>query len=408
MSDENILPFGTFPMWGYGFILLFLKLESKLLIIILQQLLTLVVIVYSEKTLLKQQVDSKSIFLYRVFILFSVNLFYVQTSLTPDGIALNLLALSMLFLFNYFINKKYITLIMSAIFYGLLLNFRSDFYYFQFVIIIILFFLTVLKKIQLRYIHLLIWLFIIQVLMIPWGLHTYKISGKYLQTSTNAGHTMYLSLGQLPGNKWGITPRDNDASMANILKRDSVLEIRSCSFVADNILKKEWLKNVRNDPFSYLKKCLFNLYRIARNPFYAGDIDKRFLGEEDSFNFRKEMKSNLDKGQIKKAIELLLTPPLFVFIIPFLTNIWGIFILVLFFYYLIRYLIIFKGAILYDPIILLTLLVIFYQLSILILFFFMPYYHMNVLIFYLMSIVLLYQKIKTNLKIKNGTTHTRA
>ncbi len=396
---KNDLTFGTFPMWGYGFVLLLFK--SKLLIILLQQILTISVILYSEYILKQYKICSKLIFQLRLFILFSINLFFVQTSLCPDGIGINLLALSVLTLVLYFKNKKNWTIILSAIFYGLMLNFRSDFYYFQFILLVILLTLRFFKKIELKYTHLLLWIFTIQVLLIPWGLHTKSITGKYLQVSTNGGHVMFIGLGQLPNNPWGISPHDGDSVMQNVLETKDGHEIASCSYTGDKVLKKKWIQLVTDDPISFFQKCTYNVYKIIRNPFYAGNIDKRFLVPKESEKFRNQIKYYLNNGKILQALQMILSPPYLIFIFSYIINIWGISIFLLFFFYLTKYMYLTVFSFLSDPLILILLSLIIYQLSILILFFFMSFYHMFTMLFYILLIFIFKQKIIDYSRVKN-------
>ena len=49
--------------------------------------------------------------------------------------------------------------------------------------------------------------------------------GKPIPTSTNSGHVLFIGLGQLPGNKWGITPHDKDPVKTSLLIKSLVISI---------------------------------------------------------------------------------------------------------------------------------------------------------------------------------------
>jgi len=59
--------------------------------------------------------------------------------------------------------------------------------------------------------------------------------------STNGGHVLYISLGQLPGNKWGITALDEDIKMKTIIKDRLGPGVNTMALDSDKILKNEYI-----------------------------------------------------------------------------------------------------------------------------------------------------------------------
>lgn len=90
-------------------------------------------------------------------------------------------------------------------------------------------------------------------------LHTHKFTGKYIPTSTNGGHVLYIGLGQLPNNVWGITPDDNDPKMVSLVN-NKLGTRNTLDAKADSLLKLEFRTEIFAHPNSYIQKCLFSLY----------------------------------------------------------------------------------------------------------------------------------------------------
>ena len=113
----------------YGLVLTITK--SKLIIILFQQLLTFGTIFFIDFFIRKYN-WIKSFDFFRFLLLISFNWFFFHSSLYPYSISANLLILSVFLLLIFFQTNKVIPLISSGIIFGILLNFRSDFYYQRF------------------------------------------------------------------------------------------------------------------------------------------------------------------------------------------------------------------------------------------------------------------------------------
>ena len=112
----------------------------------------------------------------------------------------------------------------------------------------------------------------IAIPMIPWMLYSYSVTSKPLVTSTNGGHVLFIGLGQLPGNKWGITPSDSDPLMHSLLKDGQDETCHSCSYEADRVLKKEFLNRIKSDPGEFGKKILHSLKQTTTGGAYPGEF----------------------------------------------------------------------------------------------------------------------------------------
>ena len=293
--DHNVY---TWPMWGYGLVLI---LKYKSIIVLLQQLLTMLVIIIV-RLYLKNRIDEKSYKIVAILILCAIPWYFFQVSLWPYGISANLLTVSLLFLSIGLEKSKLNYVIFSAISFGIMLNLRSDYFYFAFILgIAILFinlFLKYSKKIPL---YIFYWLSIIIITLIPWGIHSYKYSKKFSLVSTNSGHVFYISLGQLPGNKWNITPSDEDVTMRNyidssISNKESTLTSRS-----NKILMSRFFELIKNDPTEYMKKCVYNAKSFLINPFYIGSV---YSKKNNIDKIKSEIKKQISENKYLNAIKL--------------------------------------------------------------------------------------------------------
>ena len=109
--------------------------------------------------------------------------------------------------------------------------------------------------------------------LIPWSNHTFSKTNHYLLNSTNTGHTLFIGLGQLPENYWGITPRDDDSKMKGFLinefKQDTISTV---SHSSNEFLKKKFTRLILDNPWEWTKKCLYSLRLILLDPFYVGNV----------------------------------------------------------------------------------------------------------------------------------------
>lgn len=377
----------TFPMWGYSFI--FAITKSKLLIIIFQQIITFFTILFIDFSIKKFNWSNNSRFLFRLLILLSLNWFFFHTSLWPNSISANLLLLSLFFLLHFFRTDKKIFLILSGVTFGFLLNFRSDYYYYVFFLFTLILFLRVIKKLSFCITRFMVWIIIIITMLVPWGVYSLIITNHFLQTTTNGGHVLFISLGQLPNNNWQITPSDDDYHMKRILLEEFSLPISSLNYQADIFLKKKWFEYIKKNPNEFLKKNLFQIYQIIRSPFYVGDVGRNYFTQEEHEYLRKEIKENLNDFNLINLIRLFLHGKNKILLLPLLINIWGITIFCLCIFLQLRYFIQKRVLVLSDPFFIIYSSIIFYQLALMTLSFFMPSYNTNIYVIYITQIVYL-------------------
>lgn len=392
----------AFPIWGYGLIHLLFK--SKLNILIFQQLLNFFTLVKLDQYLLNRK--KKLIIYSRILILISLPYCFFHTQMWPKSVSSSILILAVLQLFYYLESKKIKNVIFSGLLFGVTCNFRSDYLILSFTlpIFILLWELIERKEINARSFKILIVPISVLILLIPWGMYTFKKTGHYLLTSSNTGHVFFIGLGQLPNNIWKITPRDDDPKMhQTLLDEFETDQVISTGYSENKFLKEEFKKIIILNPIEWLKKCLFAFRLLVLDPFYVGNVGdfqkngisniKEIRSLEESiynFNYKKTYSLILDtkwEFSIKEILQIMMT---------ILTKIIGflLFILtfMLFFYSLIKS----KSKIFKDRVLFLCFLIIGYQCAISVFAFHMPVYNTSIYLIYVILFVFLLDEIFFN------------
>ena len=388
-------PYLTFPVWGYGFFHLFFG-KSILLNLIIQQSITFITLVFLDREIIRFKLINKIEF-FRFLVIFSAPWFLFHTQMWPKSFASNLIILSLLFLFRFFKTKKNIFLFLSSISFGIMQNFRSDYIYLFFVLTTFIFitkpygYIFTLKKF--------IFPIIILISLIPWMIFTYHQTEEPLLTSTNGGHVLYIGLGQLPGNKWGILPRDDDQVMGSALKEEFGPSYKSDKYNENIFLKNQFVKLIKKDPVEWIKKCFFAFRLLILDPFYVGNIGSFQQNGFTNVQEIRKLEEFIYRFKFFEAKELVFETDwrlsykeVFQFFYTLLTKVLGIILFISFLISLILSFIKFRLNLFKEKIISLLLLVIGYQIAISVFAFHMPVYNTIIYIIYLLLTYLLFQK----------------
>lgn len=268
-----------------------------------------------------------------------------------------------------------------------MLNFRSDYFFMGFVIPMLILYIDWIRKEKKVWWHYPVWYVIIFTLLIPWGLFSFEKTSSYLQKSSNGGHVLFISLGQLPDNKWGITPLDKDPLMRELVDAEIGKNVSTLSHQADIFLTRKWLELIINDKAEFLRKCDYNLRSIFKSPFYNGELNKLSEGYADIVIISK-----LDIRIQAMADSLPGNNKLSQAFSPFRKRYeqtgldfpkWTIWAIIIAFLFL-------KFRLFKEGTFVLVLSVILYQYALMVLGFFMRGYHTNVFIFYEILLVFLF------------------
>jgi hypothetical protein len=384
----------TWPMWGYGFMLL---LGSKFLIISLQQILTLL-------TILLLRIEFREILSKKAFdfmsrlIWFALPWFLFHVSLWPYSLSANLLTIGVCFLGIGLDKYNKYFIYASSLLLGIALNFRSDYFYLVWAIFIIVLSISIYRKNWFQIKHVSIWISIVILFLLPWFFYTKMYSGTGKFVSSNSGHVFFISLGQLPNNKWKITTSDGDSVMYDIInsnfgKKESSLTIRS-----SEVLMEEFKVRVSNDPMEFLTKCVFNLKSVIIMPFYVGDHSNSF--NAINIGLIKELIEKRDLIQIVRIIFHSINGFLLFQLIVYFVGLYVFFLLV---WTLIKFRNIKLGKSHFLFLELLVFTTIFYQFALNIFAYNLPIYFTNIYILCIVFISLVRSRLELNKVLLSST-----
>jgi hypothetical protein len=261
----------TFPMWGYGWV--FLLTESKIVILILQNILSIFSVWFCFRLIEENNyLPSGVMTLAKLLMVVAVPWYAFHSLLWPYSITNNLIILALVLFVKAISSEKKTTypLLISGLLFGLALNFRSDYYLFPIGLIFVIG-ISVGFKIQFLQKSAL-WLGLIYLSLIPWGIYAKNATGHFLITSTNSGAVLFIGLGSLPGNKWGITPVDGDPKMQRAIESHFGEKRSYVSYEADQFLKTAFFKKVSEDPAHFAKKAAHNLRKTILGGTYQGEF----------------------------------------------------------------------------------------------------------------------------------------
>ena len=280
-DDKAMWP--TYPVWGYGGMLAITANRTALLAI--QAALALASILF-----LLNYVQSRSILSVRgvrflkILVLLSVPLFAAHLVLWPNSYAISLNLISLVLLATALErsgadhNTSRMTwpiVILSALCYGLALNFRSDYWLFPVGAVPALLLLATPMRRAMAILG--VWLLVVATCITPWIAYTHKACGHAVATSTNAGQVAYIGLGASPDNKWGITPDDNDPVLHHTIAKHFGRPRSPFDYDVDQYLKSEFIRLISTDPKEYTRKCVYAL----RSAIFSGAYVAKFYRQSD-------------------------------------------------------------------------------------------------------------------------------
>lgn len=266
-ADASLTEWPTFPIWGYGFVLLFSS--HRLVLILLQALLATAAVWAVVRTLAQEQVMSP---IGRGLLVFLVALslpwYAQQTAVWPYSIAISLWTLALVQLVRGSDPQRRWIIIHSAVLAGMALNIRSDFWLLPIPLAIAWALLDGPRVRRAMWAG--AWVGIILAMLVPWMLYTRWACGHAVPTSTNSGHVAFVGLGNLPDNRWGITTSDFDPVMHRLLEEKFGYPAYSMNYASDAFLKKKFVELITNNPAEYTRKCIHAARRVLLDGSYFG------------------------------------------------------------------------------------------------------------------------------------------
>jgi len=189
----------SYPIWGYSLLAL---LADKIFgcyeaVLVFQYLLFVLSLIIVCKRFYRSETEvilTEKLLFFGCVIFFSM----VLSVKWPDAILSFLLFITVVFS----LDKKYTA---GAVCLSLAYNFRPEALIFLMVYLIYLFFVIRVKtKLRLVVVSL--------VFISPWSIYQYTHTDRLLLGSSNTPAVIYITLGQLPGNKWNRVHNDRSAT----------------------------------------------------------------------------------------------------------------------------------------------------------------------------------------------------
>ncbi|PIQ97620.1 MAG: hypothetical protein COV67_03230 [Nitrospinae bacterium CG11_big_fil_rev_8_21_14_0_20_56_8] len=261
----------TFPMWGYGWV--FLITENRLALFLFQNALAVASAYFLVRHLESSgRLQEKSASALKCFLIVSIPWYAFHSVRWPYSTAVSLILLSLL---GWVRGMTAPTagirgLIASGLAFGLALNFRSDYYLMPVGWALITAAVFNFRIRELRKIA--VWTVSVYLMLVPWALYAKKATGHYLLTSTNSGAVLFMGLGTLPDNTWGITPFDGDPLLRSLVKEKFGEVTPYTVYEKDRFLKQEFFKRVADDPGEFARKVFYTFRTLLLGGVYHGEF----------------------------------------------------------------------------------------------------------------------------------------
>jgi hypothetical protein len=278
-TEYRLLP-PTFPMWGYGWVLLLTTRTSWL--IVLQMTVALFAAWYFVRALAAAGVLNRfSRVLLPIGIVLCAPWFAYHSIVWSQSLATSLLMLSVAMLIAAASggHAKARLLGMSACCMGLNLNLASDLFLLP--VLLALTCWAVAKWSRFTAADVAGWLAAVVLMLTPWMIYSWRAVGAPLVKSSNQGHVFLIGLGQDPAGRFGITYSDDDPTMYQIIRERLGASFArrpyaSCSYEADQVLKPAFVAIVSRQPWAYLDLVGFKLRELllGRVGTYQGEFDE--------------------------------------------------------------------------------------------------------------------------------------
>ena len=136
-------------------------------------------------------------------------------------------------------------------------------------------------------------LFVAWASLLPWAIFSQVKTGEINVTSTNGGAVSFITLGQLPGNPWGIVHEDAQARRA--LDERGHEDVHPYSAEGNDILRSLFLDSIRSEPAACARKVVRNIRNAMIGGLYFGDWEPWLPGSD-------EVRIDVVKEKIKERL----------------------------------------------------------------------------------------------------------
>ena len=255
----------TYPLWGYPFMLLVFGPTS----LVGAQVLLGAVVMTALLLRLCRELPDRGLALTILFVA-ALPWYLLHSVKWPQSIAASLLILGLLLLERTCRTSSIGPAVAAGFVFGCALYFRSEFLYFQLFLVVAVVLASKIVKVPLVPLRATIISALTSLLvLLPWAIHFYRETGRISFRASNGGMVAFVSLGQLPGNPWGASFRDEYAY--EYLKNRGVA-YSALSSEGDLVLFDEFKRRVQAEPYAFGRKIIRNAIVTVIGGFYNGEL----------------------------------------------------------------------------------------------------------------------------------------
>ena len=265
----------TYPMWGYSFVLLALPRYD--LVAIPQVLLGTLAATLLFLELRREMPSPRHRVALTLLFIAAIPWYLLHSVKWPQSFAGSLVVLGLVALVRALRASSLVLGGVAGALLGLALYFRSEFLYLPLFLIV----LVASSRLHPRMARfpiapVAVSAVVAWVVLIPWAIHYHQETGRFSLTASQRGIVAFISLGQLPGNPWGVQYLDEDAY--DWLTAQGIT-VPPQSDSGDRVLFDEFKRRVRSEPVAFAKKVAWNAAMTMAGGFYTGEIP---LNEADN------------------------------------------------------------------------------------------------------------------------------
>jgi len=279
----------SYPMWGYSVIMSICNIFAKYSAIMLIQLVLCYFAILSFYKIFNLDFKKYHFFLLLPFIALS-------TVKWNDAIVASMIIIYIELLLKSLKTNSIKDIFYSGLILGVILNFRSEYLMLIPIQFLILFSVKSVRS-NVNFIRHCVLYLTTLFMLLPWGIRNYIEFDNFKLTSSNGASVMYISLGQLEGNEWGIVSKDESAF--KYVKKHKVKD--PYSIEGEELLKEEFYKLVLDNPSEYALKMLNNSLSFLIGGVYTGEYGSLFITKGD----RIRIDSKINKAEGINKIDVI-------------------------------------------------------------------------------------------------------
>lgn len=280
----------TWPAWGYAFLIAIIP--SFTIVILIQASIGVLSLAMLLNRLTNQTLKQK-IILSLLFIS-AIPWYNQQVELYPSALAGSFTLLAILFLDTSIRLKSIKYAALAGVMSGFAQNFRTEFLLLPMFIGVCISVFHLIGTIRIRaFKSILIFIITALVFQLPWMFFYHSQTGRYSLTESSLGHVLYVSLGSVPGNKYGYIGNDADAAVPI---QKAGFSYSSLSEEGNVFLKHLFIERVKENPWYMVQRTFQQLKNTVVAPFNWGEPRLDKVGQLHLDVLREEIKYQLGVG----------------------------------------------------------------------------------------------------------------